>query len=160
MTPKKELVGIQHKYVVGFVFTKDQLQVLLMTKKRPEWQQGFLNGVGGKIEKDEKAIDAMIREFGEETVYCPETKWEQFASLVGKTEDDELFEVKFFRAFGLYTINIQKDNPHDELTNLYEVENLPENVIPNLRYLIPMALIAGQEDRAERFKVFEEYNKL
>lgn len=160
MEAKKQLEGIPHKYVAGFVFTKDQLQVLLMTKKRPEWQKGMLNGIGGKVEKGETADEAMIREFGEETVYCPETRWERFATLVGRNEDGELFEVKFFRSFGIYAINIPRTDLHDEICELYDVDNLPSNVIPNLRYLIPMALIAGQEDKAERFRIFEDYNKL
>ncbi len=36
-------------YVVGFMFTEDEKQVVLIEKKRPEWQAGKLNGVGGKI---------------------------------------------------------------------------------------------------------------
>ncbi len=58
------------KYVVAFLFTppwQDQQEVLLMRKKRPDWQKGQLNGIGGKIEDGESADDAMLREIREET---------------------------------------------------------------------------------------------
>jgi len=55
-------------YVLGFIFNKYQNSVLLVEKKRPEWQEGHWNGIGGKIEKDDSnPINAMIREAYEET---------------------------------------------------------------------------------------------
>lgn len=61
--------------VIGFAFTPDPLpytNVLLIRKIKPAWQAGLLNGVGGKIGdreeiKDEAPIQAMVREFEEET---------------------------------------------------------------------------------------------
>ena len=41
--------------------------VALIRKNRPAWQAGKLNGIGGHIEPGEFPIDAMIREFYEET---------------------------------------------------------------------------------------------
>ena len=55
------------KYVLGYAFNKDLDKVILINKNRPEWMAGKLNGVGGKIESGEEAIDAMVREFEEET---------------------------------------------------------------------------------------------
>lgn len=54
------------EYVVGFIFDKDKNQVLLVEKKRPEWQKGCYNGVGGLIEPDETIRQAMVRECKEE----------------------------------------------------------------------------------------------
>ena len=55
------------KYVVGFMFD-DQIQnVCLIKKNRPEWQLGKLNGVGGKVDARETPLEAMVREFREET---------------------------------------------------------------------------------------------
>ena len=51
---------------MGFMFSPDKKQVLLIEKLQPLWQTGLLNGVGGKIEKDETPIQAMVREFKEE----------------------------------------------------------------------------------------------
>ncbi len=54
-------------YVLGFVFDLDYKHVLLVRKNRPFWQKGFLNGVGGHIEGDESAYEAMCRECLEES---------------------------------------------------------------------------------------------
>jgi 8-oxo-dGTP diphosphatase len=54
-------------YVLGFVFNNDKSEVALMRKTKPEWQKGRLNGIGGKIESGETPIEAMHREFREET---------------------------------------------------------------------------------------------
>lgn len=53
-------------YVVGFAFD-EQGSVALIQKKRPAWQQGRWNGIGGHIEQDESGAAAMAREFTEET---------------------------------------------------------------------------------------------
>ncbi|HRU10630.1 MAG TPA: NUDIX domain-containing protein, partial [Thermoanaerobaculia bacterium] len=54
------------KYVLGFAFD-DLGRVALVQKERPAWQSGKLNGVGGHIEGHEEVLDAMVREFYEET---------------------------------------------------------------------------------------------
>jgi 8-oxo-dGTP diphosphatase len=41
------------KYVVGFLFNEGKTKVVLIKKNRPDWQKGYFNGVGGKIEGDE-----------------------------------------------------------------------------------------------------------
>jgi 8-oxo-dGTP diphosphatase len=53
-------------YVVGFMFSEYCNEIALIKKKRPEWQKGRLNGIGGHIEKNEVPHDAMYREFEEE----------------------------------------------------------------------------------------------
>jgi 8-oxo-dGTP diphosphatase len=53
------------KMVVGFPL--DYSLVYLIKKKRPDWQAGKLNGIGGHVEEGENAKEAMIRECYEET---------------------------------------------------------------------------------------------
>jgi 8-oxo-dGTP diphosphatase len=53
-------------YVLGFAFNTIGDKVALIRKNKPDWQKGFLNGIGGKIEKDESKRSAMVREFEEE----------------------------------------------------------------------------------------------
>jgi len=55
------------RYVLGFMFSPDLWQVLLIRKEKPSWQAGLLNGIGGKIEPGEMPLAAMVREFREET---------------------------------------------------------------------------------------------
>jgi 8-oxo-dGTP diphosphatase len=64
-------------YVVGFMFCKEVDKIVLIKKNRPQWQKDQWNGVGGHIESYEKPMDAMIREFREESgVNCDE--WNNF----------------------------------------------------------------------------------
>jgi len=59
---------IANKYVVGFAFIEYYGQhVVLMEKKRPDWQAGCLNGVGGHMRTSESPQGSMSREFAEET---------------------------------------------------------------------------------------------
>lgn len=52
-------------YVLGFLFSN--FDVALIKKTHPEYQKGKLNGIGGKIEPRETPLEAMEREFFEET---------------------------------------------------------------------------------------------
>lgn len=54
-------------YVLGFAFNKDGSKVVLILKSNPGPLKGLYTGPGGKIEPDELAISAMVREFEEET---------------------------------------------------------------------------------------------
>jgi len=53
--------------VLGFMFSEKKTRVVLIQKQKPEWQKGYLNGVGGKKEEGESPFYAMVREFKEET---------------------------------------------------------------------------------------------
>lgn len=77
-TPKVEV-----EYVLGFMFNEDESKVLLVHKNRPTWQAGKLNGIGGKIEAGETPLQAMEREFMEETGFI--SKW---YTNEGTGEDD------------------------------------------------------------------------
>lgn len=54
------------EYVLGYIFSEDMEDVLLIRKERPYWQKGMLNGIGGKIEKEEMPREAIKREMLEE----------------------------------------------------------------------------------------------
>lgn len=81
------------RYVLGFAFDS-QGRVCLIRKVKPEWQANKWNGVGGKVEYGESAIDAMVREFWEETgVYTSSNMvWVNFGLLIGTD-----FEVALFK---------------------------------------------------------------
>lgn len=71
-------------FVLGFLFNQTLDMVLLIRKSRPQWQCGLLNGVGGKVEKDESPMDAMVREFREETgAHTGVGDWNFFARMSG-----------------------------------------------------------------------------
>ena len=120
------------KYVVGFAFDKPEKRVALMLKARPDWQRGLLNGIGGHVEPGESAIEAMMREWKEETG-DPSPTWAVFAVLFGND-----FQVSFFRT-NLKEMHHMISCSKDEVIKIVGVSPLPKNIIPNLRWLIPMA---------------------
>lgn len=118
--------------VVGFLFDMTFEYVLLIEKKKPSWQVGKINGVGGKIEKDETPLNAMKREFKEETGQTI-SNFKNYAIMNGSG-----WRVYFYYA----TTNslIMLDNPTIEKQVIARVRDLPKNVIYNLNWLIPLAL--------------------
>lgn len=56
-----------NQYVVGYMFDDGMQRVGLIHKNRPAWQKGLFNGIGGKIDTGETPLEAMVREFKEET---------------------------------------------------------------------------------------------
>lgn len=119
-------------YSCGFLFSEDRSNVLLIQKERPAWQKGFLNGVGGLVEYDELPLQAMIREMREEAG-IEILEWENVAALFGWE-----FTVFFFAAFSndIYRATTKTD----ELLHIVSLDRMPANVLPNLRFLIPLAL--------------------
>ena len=123
------------KYVTGFLFSNDSKHIVLIEKLNPDWQRGYFNGVGGKIEPNESSVDAMSREFQEETgVDIPTSAWTCYAKI-HRPEDYDL-DVYFAHsdlAFEVKTIEQEK-------VHIVSINELPEKLIPNLRWLIPLAL--------------------
>jgi len=129
------------EYVVGFLC--DESRVVLIEKKRPSWQAGKLNGVGGKIEPGETPHEAMQREFLEEAglninnwelgVVMSGSTWKMSGKTVGPR-----WKVYFFSAYGP-TSGAQTQT--DEIIWIASRSTiLSEKVIPNLRWLIPLCL--------------------
>jgi 8-oxo-dGTP diphosphatase len=121
---------LQH-YACGFLFSENHARVVLIRKRRPHWQAGKLNGVGGKLEPGETALDAMRREFREEAGVDIDT-WQHILTLSG-----EAWAGHFFRAFG--DVDSVRSMT-DEQLEIHRVGQLPHDTIPNLRWMIPLLL--------------------
>lgn len=121
------------KYVCGFMFDTNS-RVLLIEKVRPDWQAGRLNGIGGRVEDGETEHDAMCREFKEETgIDCP--SWSLFAVL----RDARGWPVYFYYSIGnIYSAEVLTDE-YPVIIEVCDMET-DRRLIPNLRWLIPMAL--------------------
>jgi 8-oxo-dGTP diphosphatase len=145
---------IRTRYVLGFLFSYDLQRVALIHKERPNWQKGKLNGIGGHLEEGEMSVDAMSREFFEETgVKIPLWDWQEFCQMEGSG-----FRVDCFTA-RLKTVgdDPKLDKKTDEMPCWYSLEYLhKENppMISHLKWLIPMAL---EEDD---INVFVKYYEL
>ena len=121
------------KYVVGFLFNQDKTEVVLIKKNRPDWQKGFLNGVGGKIEGDETPEMAMEREFEEEAGLKIKV-WRDFCEI---RDYNENYIVYFFYAVYEH-LNDVVSRTDEKIIILNSDDLYKLKVIPNLRWLIPM----------------------
>lgn len=129
---------IKQEYVVGFMFSDTGKSIALIEKNRPEWQKGLLNGIGGKVENNEFPIFAMTREFKEETGY--ETKpsdWINFVIL-----NDDTYVVHFYYTKNIHVLSKLETKTDEKVSTMYldYVLNRSKNVIPNLKWLLPLAL--------------------
>ena len=126
------------QYVCGFLFSPDRTCVLLIRKRRPAWQAGKLNGLGGKIEAGETALQAMRREFREEAG-ADVAEWQHVLTLSGADDagSGRAWAGHFFRAFG--DVSAARATT-DEALEVHPTENLPRDTIPNLRWMIPLML--------------------
>lgn len=121
-------------YVVGFLFDEDKKEVVLIKKNKPEWQKGFLNGVGGKIEPGECAETAMEREFEEETS-VKNHAWRLFCVM--KFTDCDVHCYKAFLSKKYATVK----SVTEEEVGWYPVAAVPHlKTISNIPWLIHMAL--------------------
>lgn len=121
-------------YVAGFLFDPNLTRVALVRKGKPEWQAGRLNGIGGKIEPGETALEAMRREFLEEAGLGGEVEfWHHFATVRG----DSWGSVSFFRATGpVDSVRTMEAEPIE----VHRIADLPwAECLPNLSWLIPLA---------------------
>ncbi|MFG0606169.1 NUDIX domain-containing protein [Vibrio mimicus] len=122
-------------YVTGFMFSQDKLNVGLIKKLNPKWQSGLYNGIGGKIEQDESPYEAIAREFQEETgVQTNPDEWKLYVTL---TRPD-IYRVHFLCMISDKVHNVR--TMEEELVTLFPCDQLPKNIIHNLRWLIPLAL--------------------
>ena len=128
------------EYVVGFLFDARFERVVAIRKLKPAWQKGYFNGVGGKIEQDETPLQAMQREWTEETGDFTLHAWRQFAHLSG-----EGFSLWCFAASG--NIHYAHTTTAEDVVVL-QVEDVrlrgSARTLPNLRWLVPMAIEALQ----------------
>ena len=140
-------------YVLGFCFSSDHSKVVLIEKNRPDWQAGRLNGIGGHVEEGETPFEAMRREFREEANYPDELDWECYGRLFG---DD--FEVWLFHAHhnAIPVYNSGEEgvvDRHHVACVLGQPTSKGKQVVPNARYLIPMAI--NHVTRADRSEFLE-----
>lgn len=124
------------KYVVGLAFNEIGTELLLIEKKRPQWQEGLLNGVGGKVETTDASFkDAMIREFEEEACITI-TDWREVA-----TNLEQHYELVFFTTFTNEIYNAKSMT--DEQLQIVDVDLIPQNyypLAPNIDWLTYVCL--------------------
>ena len=126
------MVGRALDYVLAFLFTADAREIVLVRKTRPAWQAGRVNALGGKLLDGEAIGDAARREVREEAG-VDVAQWEEF--LVWR---DPEYCLRVVRAFDDAARGAR--TAEDQEVFLAPVAALPQTVIDNLRWMIPLAL--------------------
>ena len=136
-------------YTLGFMFAGEQ--VALIRKRKPEWQNGALNGIGGKIHDGEDPRLAMVREFGEETGFLTQpAAWTLFCVMRGAD-----WSVRCYYAF--HSLAPLRTCTQEEIVivKLDELANWKH--VHNLTWLLPLALDCAKRDSLNPIVVNAEY---
>ena len=128
------------------MFDYSAKKVLLIKKRRPPFQEGLYNGIGGCVEEGERPEITMVREFEEKTgIWC--TSWEWAATIL-----PECGIITCYTAVG----NIDKARTMtDEIVSSWYVDKLPPGRVDSLSWLVPLA-----KDRLSSNKAYTIYESL
>jgi 8-oxo-dGTP diphosphatase len=123
------------RYVLGFMFNLEGDCVVLMEKKRPAFQVGMLNGVGGKVNEGETPEVAMARECLEETgIKTLWDDWRHVATLASAGH----YEVEVFACRSEVWKTARQMT--DEAVYLTSTVVSHGKVVSDCRWLIPLCL--------------------
>lgn len=138
------------QYVVGLGFDSSRELVALVLKQTgPACVIGNWNGVGGKIEANESPLEAMVREFYEETgADVPENEWEEFAVLHADNYDLYFFVAATDRVLAAKTV----EKEEVRLWKCSEVLGEPR-LMHNMRWMIPFLQDPEIEHRLGNLRV-------
>lgn len=129
------------KMTCGFLFAGNF--VLLVEKRKPSWQNGLLNGVGGKMNGYETPLDCMKREFVEETKCDWPIEWRHFATEIEPWDAYVYFFTAKMSEGNMDGHVWPEVNDASEPLHWKHVPKLNVGggvTIGNLRWLIPLAL--------------------
>lgn len=143
------------KYVLGFMFSLNKSQVLLIEKNHPDWQKGKLNGIGGTIEEGEQENYAMVREFKEETgLNTNIIDWDLFAILQNENKEGLVY---CYKAFSNNIWNAKTITDEKIITLDFNMTSLDvHSILENLNYLIPLALTSERNIGIVNFNYAKE----
>jgi 8-oxo-dGTP pyrophosphatase MutT (NUDIX family) len=115
------------RYVMGLAFSPGRDYVVLMRKRRPDWQKGKLNGLGGEIREGETPHQTMVREWDEETSILTMGIWGKVCTVRGSGHPgQDPWELHVFATlfdFQGYEVNVDYGKTDEK------VEILPVNAL-------------------------------
>lgn len=129
-----------NQYVLCYAHSFDNPDidwVVLISKRNPPWQDGYLNLPGGKIKPGESILDAACRELKEET------------GLVSKTDDCKLLGTMHGTNWIVSVVlcgfngpfSVSYDGPERPVvTSLHEALCQGSCVLPELRVILPLCI--------------------
>jgi 8-oxo-dGTP diphosphatase len=121
-------------FVLALLYSADRRQVVLMRRTRPPWQAGRVNALGGRVLEGESTEMTASREVREE---CGVDVSEWREVLVW---EDAEYRMHVMRGVSDHACAAR--TLEDQEVFLADVNALPDNVIDNLRWLVPLALDA------------------
>lgn len=135
------------EYVLGFIFCLETDQVVLIEKKKPYWQAGYLNGIGGKVEwvgvgemsALELPSEAMQREAREETsLYIGASNWKRVCSMIGERWIVHVFATAVSR--GEFSTVKTMETEEVIVENLKNIHWRNNRLLGNIPWLINLSL--------------------
>lgn len=143
------------EYCLGFAFPTIELsreEVVLIRKNKPAFQKDRLNGVGGSVEKGETGLEAMVREFQEETsVTTREFEWQHVCTFIIEDCHIHVFAAYHDRFFSCRTTTSEEVLIR-HVNSLWSYKKME-----NLGWLIPMCLTALQNPSSFHPLLVEDY---
>jgi len=136
------------KYVVAFVFNYDLSSVLLMHKNRPAWQNGLVNGLGGKVDEGEDTYTTVSREIEEESgLEIPKESWVKAGRVYSDSFEMDVFG--YIYEGGMSDATTKENEPIE----WFKVADLPSNTIENVPWLIHITFDKLKNNNFELFEV-------
>jgi 8-oxo-dGTP diphosphatase len=138
------------EYVVGFLFSADFERVVLIRKKRPKWQRGQLNGVGGKLEDGESVYKAIARECREECgLRVSAKRWRCYLKMEGVNLDNKPFRVFFMAAVGNPAKATATTDEAIEVVYVRDISPLRSDLVENVCWTIALAIDSLQDGQPD-----------
>lgn len=134
------------RVVVGIV--TDNKEILLLKKNNPNWQKGLYNGIGGKVELNTTPLETIIKKCQEE-LGVNISNWIELDSEISSSG----IEIVYF----LTTLNegeIKKlQSQTDERAELFSINNLPTNILQDLKIQIERQLFKPKNKMNRKTKL-------
>lgn len=130
------------RYVLGFMFSENKEDVLLIKKLRPEWQKGKINGIGGKVEDSDNSDSnlAIVREFKEETgIETNFDDWEDFATM-SCFDPTNYWTCDILTIFSDKIYDFKKVEEEEPVILKVKDAMFSDDVLPNLKWILPLCL--------------------
>ncbi|WCR58275.1 NUDIX hydrolase [Wolbachia endosymbiont of Ctenocephalides felis wCfeJ] len=126
---------IRFKSIVAvYLIVEQGNQTLLLLRRNTGYADGMFGLVSGHVEENENISEACIREGHEEAGMILSSEDLDFAYVLQRKEK-ELIMLDFFFRVKKYEGAIANNEPHKcEKLEFFNVEKLPENIIPYVKY--------------------------
>jgi len=109
-----------------------------MLKTRPWFHAGLYNAPGGKVEEYETPLHNVQREIYEETgIETDKSDWEEVLIYPGKEGEDGFKAIYVYQAVTDVSKAYTKE---DQEVKVFDLDSLPDNLVPNLPWMIEAAL--------------------